>query len=70
MKVLKIKDIRVFDLTANPTMDTDFTNLTATQLNALYPIGYDESSSNLFANDCTINNVNNILDKKDENFSF
>ncbi len=50
---IKFKNMRLFELTSNPTMDADFTNLTATELNSLYPMGYNEATMNI-TNDCTL----------------
>jgi len=41
---IKLKDIRIFELPAGSQIETDFTNLTADQLNQLYPWFYDTLS--------------------------
>lgn len=52
---IKLKDIRVFELPVGSQIESDFTNLTADQLNTLYPMGVNEVVT-ARANDCLMVN--------------
>jgi len=52
---IKLKDIRVFELPTGSQVESDFTNLTADQLNTLYPMGVNEVVT-ARANDCLMVN--------------
>lgn len=60
LKSITLKDIRLFELPTGSQIETDFTNLTADELNILYPMGYGEAVATM-PNDCTLNNIGSTV---------